>query len=200
MAKFITVWSSKGGVAKTTTALLLSAFYDSQNKKVLLYDADEQRSAFKTVTKSDQYQFDTTTDLESLDTSQYDYVISDIPPRLMLLSKRQRQTVRGSDVIVVPQSPGRLDYESVKSMDDELKNVPVIHLLTKVDGRSANDKRIASGFAKDWLKMGLLEVYKNVVNESVNLFSKNASKYSNVSRARKEVRAIAQLVEKKMRN
>ena len=90
MAKFITVWSSKGGVAKTTTALLLSAFYDSQNKKVLLYDADEQRSAFKTVTKSDQYQFDTTTDLESLDTSQYDYVISDIPPRLMLLSKRQR--------------------------------------------------------------------------------------------------------------
>ena len=196
MSKLIVVWSAKGGVAKTTLTVLLASWFDSQGKKVLLADLDEQASGYGTVAKSEEMQFDAVLSVKDLDYSKYDFVVVDIPPRNGLLSKEHRRLLRTADLIVVPMLPARLDYESIVSMSKELAGKPVLRLLTKVDNRSADDKKIAATLCKGYPKMSLLDAYKKIINERHHMFNKTASKISSIAKARNEIKTISILLDR----
>lgn len=117
----VTVASFKGGVAKTTTALHLAAYFQ-QHAPTLLVDGDLNRSAlewasrgklpFKVVDEKQAVRF----------AKQYEHIVIDTPARPA--PEELKTLAEGCDLLVLPTSPDALALSAMLQM------VASLHSLT----------------------------------------------------------------------
>lgn len=108
MTKYISLLQLKGGAGKSTLACNLIGYFTSKNKRVLGVDADMKQgtlNAWSHIYEHPQYSFTGVNTLEELiavlkeANEQYDYVITDLPPRLADMA---RSSLVFSDLVLMP--------------------------------------------------------------------------------------------------
>lgn len=144
----ITVASFKGGVGKTTTAIHLAEFLQS-NAPTLLVDGDLNRSALQWA-KAGGFDFQVCDEAQAVKYSRTaDHIVIDTPARP---SAEELATLAGGcDLLVVPTSPDALSMGAMLQMINYLDNQLFKVLLTIVPpkpSRRGEDARAALESAK----------------------------------------------------
>ena len=192
--KIISIWAVKGGVGKTTLALHLSEALARDDKKVLLFDSDDQKSALEVHSHSEEFKFDAVGELPD-DVDGYDYLIVDFPPTLKALNSVQRKLLKRSDHILSPLRASRLDLMSFKKIkSDFADDSRFIPILSAYDARIADQKSVRLEVAKSYPVISYLSVYSRALNACKSVFSKSMSNVSQVSKARAEMNKILELI------
>jgi chromosome partitioning protein len=150
VAKILIVANGKGGVGKTTTAVNLAAIF-SENRTVLLVDADPQRSASWWVEREGSafgFDFSQENDanlLSKLRTiKDYDLIVVDTPPALN--SEALAAVLPIADYLLLPTPPAPMDVAAlVRTVKTAVQPSGVPHrvLLTRVDSRSLKEAQEA---------------------------------------------------------
>lgn len=148
MTKVLAIANGKGGVAKTTSAISLSAVL-CERFKLLLVDADPQASATGWAERGEM-PFDIATEanpalLASLrQAAGYELVVVDTPPARE--SDELKAVVEAADYVIMPSPPNTLDLtaliQTIKTTVAPL-GVPYRVLLTRVDARAVKEARTA---------------------------------------------------------
>lgn len=148
MAKVLAIANGKGGVAKTTSAISLSAVL-SERFQLLLVDADPQASASSWAERGEM-PFDIATETDPallVDLRQaegYELVVVDTPPARE--SAELKTVVSAADYVVMPTLPNTLDLtaliQTIKANVAPL-GIPYRVLLTRVDARAVKEAREA---------------------------------------------------------
>lgn len=120
MAVIFTIANRKGGVGKTTLATNLAVALSNKGK-LLLVDADEQRSAFQWNEHRENKLDVITVHANLLDTlepfnDKYDYILIDVAGRD---SEIFREALLVSDKLIVPTQPSLLDLEVIPYIADK---------------------------------------------------------------------------------
>lgn len=140
----IALMNFKGGVGKTTLAVLLANALVDRNKRVLLCDCDPQQSAVawsgwsKDTSKVEVVKVDRIRPRKPVST--HDVVVMDCPPRY---GEQCIAAAIAADVAVVPVCAGPLDFdatafliETLKAANETRKSpLPVIFVPNKVQPR-----------------------------------------------------------------
>ena len=145
---FITVFGQKGGVAKTCTSVHLAACWSHQQKRVILVDADRNRSATAYGARG-LLPFPTVPiEAAAKATRSAEIVITD--GQASSNEEEMKNLVEGADCIVLPTTTQSRSVELTVEMSQMLRQykVPYAALLVKVDAR----KEAAAMQAKDLLQ------------------------------------------------
>mgnify|MGYP003673928482 FL=1 len=192
--KIISIWSVKGGVGKTTLALHLAEALTRDNKRVLLFDSDDQKSALEVHSHSEEFTFDAVGELPD-DVTMYDYLIVDFPPTSKALNSVQRKLLKHSHHILSPLRASRLDLMSFKKIKtDFADDARFIPILSAYDARIADQKSVRLEVAKNYPVISYLSVYSRALNACKSVFSTTMNNVSQSSKARNEMKKIVELV------
>lgn len=144
--RILVVLNGKGGVGKTTTALNLAAIF-ADTQRVLLVDADPQRSATWWIERSTQpptFDLSQETNPDVLrklnQVKDYSLVVVDTPPALQ--SDALAAVIPTADYVLLPTPPAPMDLAAlITTVRSAVAPTQVHHrvLLTKVDSRSLNE-------------------------------------------------------------
>jgi chromosome partitioning protein len=112
----VAVGNQKGGVGKTTLAVHLACAW-SRRHRVLLVDADPQRSATAWLQDAGAVEVATPRDADlaaflDAQVPQYDAVIVDTPPGL---DRPLREVIRAAGMLLVPLQPTPVDVRAVRA-------------------------------------------------------------------------------------
>ena len=132
---FITVFGQKGGVAKTCTSVHLSACWSHQQKRVILVDADRNRSATAYGARG-LLPFPTVPiEAAAKATRSAEIVITD--GQASSNEEEMKNLVEGADFILLPTTTQSRSVELTVEMSQMLRQykVPYAALLVKVDAR-----------------------------------------------------------------
>lgn len=148
----ISLGGQKGGTGKTTLAVCLAAWWHSRGLRVLLCDADPQRSALTWGEQAREAGRQAPTivamgadlwreeQLPSL-AQNYDRVVIDTPPRLGSI---QRAALLAASIAVIPWRPGPSDawalaetLEVIEAARGLRPDLHAVALLAQVDARTA---------------------------------------------------------------
>jgi len=151
----VVIGGIKGGSGKTTLATNLAAIRSLEGSKILLVDADEQKSATDWAAQRDSWEIDESlavvhlsgkglyTQVQKLG-SDYDEVIVDVGGRD---TTSQRAALTIADMFVVPFKPRSLDIwtlGSLKTMINEIKAVNpslvCLAVVNQADARGSDNK------------------------------------------------------------
>ena len=138
----ISILNQKGGVGKTTISIHIASTLSMGGKKVLLIDADEQRSSLDWSAAREKEPLFSVVGMPSgtlhkqvkLLEKDYDFIIIDGPPRISTIA---RSCIAASDVIAIPVQPSPYDVWAAKE---------VVDLIKEVRGALTNYKTIAAAF------------------------------------------------------
>lgn len=171
MAVIFTIANRKGGVGKTTLATNLAVALSNKGK-LLLVDADEQRSAFQW-NEHRQNKLDAITihknlldTLEPLN-EKYDFILIDVAGRD---SEIFREALLVSDKIIVPTQASLLDLEVIPYIADKIKEAqeknPLLKASIVINKASANPKNNEVAQAKEYLAdYPIFKLVKTVIHD-----------------------------------
>ena len=144
MANIISVIQTKGGTGKTTTAMMVSFALSSLGDRVLVLDADKQRSAADWAEEADDdlgfevlaVPTDRTleTAIRRFGNQDYDLILIDTPPG----SSSIVETASGAaDLVLIPTGVSPLDMKRTQATLDffDGTDTPVAVVLVNVDKR-----------------------------------------------------------------
>lgn len=138
----ISVINQKGGVGKTTLSIHIASTLALAGKKVLLIDADVQRSALDWAAAREDDPIFTVVGMPSNTIhkqvkrleSDYDYIIIDGPPRVYDVAK---SCIASSDIVLIPIQPSPYDVWSAEE---------VVKLINEVKEPLSGYKKIKAVF------------------------------------------------------
>jgi chromosome partitioning protein len=138
----ISVINQKGGVGKTTLSIHITSTLALAGKKVLLIDADAQRSALDWQAAREEDPLFSVVGMPSntihkqvkLLENDYDYIVIDGPPRVYDVAK---SCIAASDVVLIPIQPSPYDVWSA---------VEVVKLVEEVKEPLSGYKKIKCAF------------------------------------------------------
>lgn len=124
----ISVLNQKGGVGKTTLSVHLASTYALAGHKVLLVDADVQRSAMDWAASREKDPIFSVVGISTntihkeipLLKENYDFIVIDGPPRVYDVAK---SAIASSDFILIPVQPSPYDVWSAKEVVDLYREV-----------------------------------------------------------------------------
>lgn len=171
MAVIFTIANRKGGVGKTTLATNLAVALSNKGK-MLLVDADEQRSAHQW-NEHRQNKLDAITVHEKLlDTleplnDKYDFILIDVAGRD---SEIFREALLVSDKIIVPTQASLLDLEVIPYIADKIKEAqeknPSLKASVVINKASANPKNNEVAQAREYLAdYPIFKLVKTVIHD-----------------------------------
>ena len=171
MALIFTIANRKGGVGKTTLATNLAVALSNKGK-MLLVDADEQRSAHQW-NEHRQNKLDAITVHEKLlDTleplnDKYDFILIDVAGRD---SEIFREALLVSDKIIVPTQASLLDLEVIPYIADKIKEAqeknPSLKASVVINKASANPKNNEVAQAREYLAdYPIFKLVKTVIHD-----------------------------------
>lgn len=163
----IAILNQKGGVGKTTLSVHMASTLALAGNKVLLIDADVQRSALDWAASREKNPIFTVVGIPKnnihkeiqLLKSNYDFIVIDGPPRVYDVA---RSAIAASDVILIPIQPSPYDVWSAKEVVDlvnEVKEPLLVYKKIKV-AFVINRKIVNSVIGRD--VVDALEQYKDI--------------------------------------
>lgn len=131
----ISLVHTKGGVAKTTSAVYLATAAQRRGRDVVLIDADPQGSALEwaAVAEDDPLPFPVVPARRPLDVGRQDLTIVDTPPGTAQVIQ---EAIELADLVVVPTGASPLDVRRVWPTLEITAHRPTAVLLTGVDLRT----------------------------------------------------------------
>ncbi|WP_155861395.1 ParA family protein [Corynebacterium doosanense] len=144
MVNVISVIQTKGGTGKTTTAMLLSSALTSLSHRVLVLDADKQRSAIDWSDDAGEglgFEVKPVPTDRTLETAlrrfrgdDYDFILVDTPPGSNAIVEIAAQE---ADLVLVPTGVSPLDMKRTQATLDSFigTETPVAVVLVNVDKR-----------------------------------------------------------------
>jgi chromosome partitioning protein len=179
----IAIASLKGGVGKTTTAIHLSTYLQT-DKPTLLIDADRNRSALVWA-REDNLPFTVASQAGSAAfIPKHQHIVTD-----MKAGPEEEDLVdlaKGNDLIIIPTTPNHLDLDAtIKAVEffkkHNINNYKI--LLTKVDSRTTNSKTAKQFLAKENIPLFKIEIPLLIAFERASQNGKTVKDYSD-SRAK----------------
>ena len=171
MAVIFTIANRKGGVGKTTLATNLAVALSNKGK-MLLVDADEQRSAHQWNEHRENKLDVITVHANLLDTlepfnDKYDYILIDVAGRD---SEIFREALLVSDKIIVPTQASLLDLEVIPYIADKIKEAqeknPSLKASVVINKASANPKNNEVAQAREYLAdYPIFKLVKTVIHD-----------------------------------
>lgn len=144
MANVISVIQTKGGTGKTTTAMMVSSALSSLGDRVLVLDADKQRSAVDWAEEAgDALGFEVVavptdrtleTAIRRFGGQDYDFILIDTPPGSNSIVETASSA---ADLVLVPTGVSPLDMKRTQATLDffDGTDIPVAVVLVNVDKR-----------------------------------------------------------------
>lgn len=144
MANVISVIQTKGGTGKTTTAMMVSSALSSLGDRVLVLDADKQRSAADWAEEAgDDLGFEVLavptdrtleTAIRRYGDQDYDFILIDTPPGSNSIVETASSA---ADLVLIPTGVSPLDMKRTQSTLDffDGTDTPVAVVLVNVDKR-----------------------------------------------------------------
>lgn len=144
MANVISVIQTKGGTGKTTTAMMVSSALSSFGDRVLVLDADKQRSAVDWAEEAgDALGFEVIavptdrtleTAIRRFGGQDYDFILIDTPPGSNSIVETASSA---ADLVLVPTGVSPLDMKRTQATLDffDGTDIPVAVVLVNVDKR-----------------------------------------------------------------
>ena len=172
MAIKVTVFNRKGGVGKTTLAIILTQIALKKGKTVLAVEQDEQNNFNVSVSYlKDEPQFTNRFTLKTVLTkedfaSSADWIIIDCPPSF---NERTRFALRNSDLILVPVRPNLysiMPFTQIREAAGDSKEAfqfPIVKV--SFDGKTPSriaEEDIAELTRKGYLVIGNLPLYSTI--------------------------------------
>ncbi|WP_155862044.1 ParA family protein [Corynebacterium callunae] len=144
MAHIISIIQTKGGTGKTTTTMMLGFALSSLGDRVLVLDADKQRSAsdwaaavekdmpFPTISTPTDRTLKTTVNRSNND--DYDFILIDTPPGSNSIVESASTC---ADLVLIPSGVSPLDMERTQATLDSFEGTetPIAVVLVNVDKR-----------------------------------------------------------------
>lgn len=170
----ISILNQKGGVGKTTLSIHIASTLALAGNKVLLIDADVQRSALDWAASRDMDPIFSVVGISTntihkevpLLIKNYDYIVIDGPPRVYDVAK---SAIAASDLVIIPVQPSPYDVWSAKEVVDLINEVKEpLQNYKKIRAAFVINRKIAkSVIGRDVVEA--LEQYKDipVLNSSV---------------------------------
>lgn len=163
----ISILNQKGGVGKTTLAIHISSTLALARKKVILIDADVQRSALDWAASRNADPLFSVVGISTntihkevqLLRKNYDFIIVDGPPRVYDVA---RSAIAASDVVIIPVQPSPYDVWSAKEVVDLINEVSIpLQSYKKIKSAFVINRKISNSvIGRDVSEA--LEQYKNV--------------------------------------
>ncbi len=170
----LAVLSAKGGTGKSTIALNLAGVLTSENKHVLLIDADPQGSVARWSKITKQKYPDILVhpspvvkkDVKKAGKN-YDLTIFDSPPTF---KRRMRFLMKVSDLILIPVSPGVTDLWSTRKLvnifletKEKRPSLEARLLINRIDRRTKIGRNFRSRLEKLSIPIFVTEIPQRVV-------------------------------------
>lgn len=138
----LSVLNQKGGVGKTTLSVSIASALALNGKKVLLIDADAQRSALDWFNAREEEPLFSVVGIPSntlhkqikLLKPDYDYIVIDGPPRVYDVAKA---CIASSDMVIIPIQPSPYDVWSAEE---------IVNLVKEVQDTLVGYKRVEMAF------------------------------------------------------
>ncbi|MBF0518519.1 MAG: AAA family ATPase [Nitrospirae bacterium] len=196
--KIISIVNQKGGCGKTTIALNIAINIAFENKKVILFDTDPQRSATDTMSSRSDTIIDiqfVSTDVHSkvLNFSSYHYGVIDTPPHN---DKTIRSAIICSDIIIIPIQDSPLDIRSASTSVDLINsarqhnhNIKAYFLLNRIQSNTILSKELDKHLRKLYKGISVLksEVHNRVVYKQSLIYGQAVTEYEKLGPASNEI-------------
>lgn len=182
--KTVSFWARKGGVGKSSLALMVAGAAHARGLSVVLVDLDTQGS-LSWLSQFDNFPCEV---IKKVPANGYDLVIIDYPPNL-------DTTPIGT--VCVPYAPAALDIGAVKRYIPKLrkKGLTVIEVVNKVN----NNRSESREYANKQRKAGALlvkdrSIYQRAQSSGTTIFDKSLNGKYAVREARAEINTILEKI------